>query len=114
MKEQKSGTIINVASDAGIRGAPSAYGISKWGVVGFTEGLARQMAPEGIRVNAIAPGPVATEMMNWHPGESIEAPKLPLGRYALPEEVAAVAVFLASDDARAVFGHTIVINAAIV
>ena len=112
MVEQKSGIIINIASDAGMRGAPNAYGISKWGVIGFTKGLAQQLAPDGIRVNAIAPGPVATEMMAWHPGQSMEAPELPLERYALPEEVAGVALFLASDDARAVFGHTIVINTA--
>jgi 3-oxoacyl-[acyl-carrier protein] reductase len=49
-------------------------------------------------------------MMNWHPGDAIEAPSLPLGRYALPEEVARVALFLASEDSAAVFGHTIVVN----
>jgi NAD(P)-dependent dehydrogenase (short-subunit alcohol dehydrogenase family) len=112
MQEQKSGVIINLASDAGMRGAPNAYGISKWGVVGFTRGLAKQLAPHGIRINGIAPGPVATEMMNWHPGESMESPGLPLGRYALPEEIAGVALFLASDDSRAVFGETIVVNSA--
>ena len=110
MQEHGSGVIINVASDAGTRGAPSAYGISKWGVIGFTRGLAQQLAPQGIRVNGIGPGPVATEMMNWHPGESMESPDLPLGRYSFPEEVASVALFLASDDSRAVFGETIVVN----
>lgn len=104
--------IINIASDAGFRGVSNAYGISKWGVVGFTRGLAQQWAPHGIRVNGIAPGPVATEMMNWHPGQSMEAPQLPLGRFTLPEEVARVAVFLASEDAAAVFGECIVLNSA--
>ncbi len=112
MKAQKGGVIINMASDAGLRAAPNPYGISKWGVVGFTEGLARQLAPHGIRVNAIAPGPVATEMMNWHPGESMEAPNLPLDRYSLPEEIARVAVFLASDDSAGVAGETVVVNSA--
>jgi NAD(P)-dependent dehydrogenase (short-subunit alcohol dehydrogenase family) len=110
MKEQKSGIIINLASDAGKRGAPNAYGVSKWGVVGLTRGLAKQLAPHGIRVNAIGPGPVATEMINWFPGKSMDAPSLPLGRYALPEEIAGVALFLATDDSRAVFGETIVAN----
>ena len=110
MKAQKIGVIINLASDAGMRPAPNAYGISKWGVIGFTKGLARQLAKDGIRVNAISPGPVATEMMNWHPGESMAAPNLPLGRYSLPGEIARVAVFLASDDSAAVFGETIVVN----
>ena len=112
MQEQGRGIIINLASDAGTRGAPSPYGISKWGVIGFTKGLAKEMAPHGVRVNAIAPGPVATEMMNWHPGESMDAPDHPLGRYALPEEIGGVALFLASDDSAAVFGHTIVVNTA--
>ncbi|PIZ40683.1 MAG: oxidoreductase, partial [Armatimonadetes bacterium CG_4_10_14_0_8_um_filter_66_14] len=110
LQEQKSGVIINLASDAGMRAAPNAYGISKWGVVGYTRGLAKQLAPHGVRVNGIAPGPVATEMMNWHPGESMESPGLPLGRYSLPEEIASVALFFASADSRAVFGETIVVN----
>jgi len=110
MKEQENGIIVNVASDAGKRGAGHPYGISKWGVIGFTRGLAKELAPHGIRVNAVAPGPVATQMMNWEPGKSMESPGLPLGRYALPEEVAGVALFLASDDSVAVFGESIVVN----
>jgi NAD(P)-dependent dehydrogenase (short-subunit alcohol dehydrogenase family) len=110
MKEQESGIIINLASDSGMRAAASPYGISKWGVIGLTRGLAKELAPQGIRVNAIAPGPVATEMMNWHPGESMESPSLPLGRYSLPEEVAGVAVFLASDDSAAVVGDSVLLN----
>jgi 3-oxoacyl-[acyl-carrier protein] reductase len=110
MQAQKHGVIINLASDAGFRGAPNAYCISKWGVVGFTRGLAQQLAPHGVRVCGIAPGPVATEMMGWQPGQSMTSPGLPLGRYALPEEVARVAVFLASADAVAVYGESIVLN----
>ena len=110
MKAQESGIIINLASDAGMRAAPHPYGISKWGVIGLTRGLAQELAPHHIRVNAIAPGPTATAMMNWHPGQSMEAPNLPLGRYSLPEEVADVALFLATDDAAGVIGQTIVVN----
>lgn len=110
MQAQKHGVIINLASDAGFRGAPNAYCISKWGVVGFTRGLAQQLAPHGIRVCGIAPGPVATEMMGWQPGASMAAPSLPLQRYTLPEEVARVAVFLASSDAAAIYGESIVLN----
>jgi len=112
MQEQGRGIIINLASDAGTRGAPSPYGISKWGVIGFTRGLAKQVAQHGIRVNGIAPGPVATGMMNCPDGEPKESPAHPLGRFALPEEVAGVALFLASEDSRAVFGETIVVNTA--
>ena len=112
MQEQGGGIIINLASDAGTRGAPNAYGISKWGVIGFTRGLAKQMAQHGVRVNGIAPGPVATGMMNCPDGEPKQSPAHPLGRFALPEEIAGVALFLASEDSRAVFGETIVVNTA--
>jgi len=110
MKTQPKGVIINLASDAGMRAAPNPYGISKWGVIGLTKGFAQKLAGTGTRVNAIAPGPVATEMMNWQPGKPMDAPNLPLRRYALPEEVSDVAVFLASDDSRAITGQTIVVN----
>jgi NAD(P)-dependent dehydrogenase (short-subunit alcohol dehydrogenase family) len=109
MQSQGSGVIINLASDAGLRNAPHPYGISKWGVIGYTQGLAARLAP-GVRVNAIAPGPVATEMMSWQPGMPLELAGVPLGRLALPEEIASIAVFLASADSRAVYGATIVAN----
>jgi 3-oxoacyl-[acyl-carrier protein] reductase len=110
MQEQGSGAIINIASDAGLRGAANVYGISKWGVIGFTKGLAKQLRQHGVRVNAIAPGPVATGMIGWEPGKSMEAASLPLKRYSLPEEVAGVAVFLASEDSNAVVGEAVVVN----
>jgi NAD(P)-dependent dehydrogenase (short-subunit alcohol dehydrogenase family) len=112
MKERNRGVIINLASDAGMRAAPSPYGISKWGVIGLTKGFAKQLRGEGVRVNAIAPGPVATSMMKWEPGKSMDAPQLPLGRFSLPEEVADVAVFLASEESRAIIGQTVVVNSA--
>lgn len=112
LQEQKSGIIINLASDAGLRGATSAYGLSKWGVVGYTQGLSKRIAKDGVRVNAIAPGPVATQMMGCEDGKPKDWPAGPLGRFSLPEEIASVAVFLASDDARAVHGHTIPLNSA--
>ncbi len=109
MQEQKSGVIVNIASDAGMRAAAHVYGISKWGVIGLTKGFAQKLGPE-IRVNAIAPGPVATAMMGWAPGQSMDAPQLPLGRYALPEEIADMALYLASDLSRATFGQILVAN----
>jgi len=112
MQEQKNGIIINVASDAGMRGAASPYGISKWGVIGYTKGLAQRVASDGIRVNGIGPGPVATRMMGCEDGEPADWPGGPLGRFALPEEVADVALFLATDESRSVFGHTIPLNTA--
>ena len=112
MKEHGGGVIVNIASDAGLRGAPNAYGISKWGVVGFTKGLAKQVAGAGVRVNAVGPGPVSTVMLRCEDGQIKESAGLPLGRYAFPDEIADVALFLASDDSRAVFGHTILVNSA--
>jgi len=112
MQEAGGGVIINIASDAGLRGEIQPYGLSKWGVVGLTKGMGKTLAPKGIRVNAIAPGPVATRMMGWQPGKPIEMGGMPLGRMALPEEVADVAVFLASDESRAIFGQIIVVNSA--
>jgi 3-oxoacyl-[acyl-carrier protein] reductase len=112
MEAAGGGVIINMASDAGMRGAPNPYGISKWGVIGYTKGLAVKLASKGIRVNGIAPGPVATGMMNCPDEKPRDWPAGPLGRFSLPEEIADVAIFLASDDSRAVFGHTIVVNSA--
>ena len=110
MTEQGGGAIINIASDFGFRGAPNPYGISKWGVVGLTRGMGQQLAPHGVRLNAIAPGPVATEMSNWHPGDPLENDRLPLKRLTRPEEIASIAVFLASDESSAIIGENIVVN----
>ncbi len=110
--ENTGGAIINIASDAGLRGGVHPYGLSKWGVVGLTKGMGKRYASSGIRVNAIAPGPVATRMMGWEEGKPLENDNLPLGRMARPEEIASVAVFLASEEARAVSGEILVINSA--
>lgn len=106
------GAIINIASDYAFRGADSIYGVSKWGVAGLTRGLGRKWAPKGVRINAIGPGPVATTMIGWQDGDPLEHEGLPLGRLTLPEEVASVAVFLASPAASAVIGECIVLNSA--
>ncbi|MFN8593823.1 MAG: 3-oxoacyl-ACP reductase family protein [Thermomicrobiales bacterium] len=104
------GRIINVASQIGQRGAPQLvhYAAAKAGVIGFTKALARELAP-AITVNAIAPGPIWTEMIrgrdpDWY--EAIER-ELPLGRIGLPEEVAPSAVFLASADGALYTGQTL-------
>jgi len=72
LAERGTGAVVNIASDFGFRGAPIPYGISKWGVVGLTRGLGKEFAPRGVRINAIAPGPVATEMIGWSPGDPLE------------------------------------------
>jgi NAD(P)-dependent dehydrogenase (short-subunit alcohol dehydrogenase family) len=104
------GKIINIASDAGLRPEIHPYGISKWGVVGFTRGLARELMPKGINVNAIAPGPVATLMMGVKPGESGDWLGSAFGRFARPSEVGELAVFLASEASARIAGDIIAIN----
>lgn len=101
------GNILNIGSSSSLRPATSAYTISKWGICGFTKGLAKILAPYGITVNGLAPGPTATPMLM--PGgikEDIAFPN-PLGRYILPEEIANMAVFLVAETGRAIIGDMI-------
>ncbi|MFC1581084.1 SDR family NAD(P)-dependent oxidoreductase [Thermodesulfobacteriota bacterium] len=104
MVDQKSGSIVNIASVAailpGVR--THAYAASKGGVISFTKAIAGDLAKYGIRVNGINPGPVDTEMVKTAHTPEFRAgyvARLPIGRYALPEEIAGAAVFLASEDA---------------
>ncbi len=99
MLARGSGCIINVASQLGIKGGPNiaAYCAAKAGIAGFTRALAWEAAPRGIRVNAIAPGPIDTDLVRRNPVEWQEAFKarLPSGRFGTPEEIAATALLLA-------------------
>lgn len=122
MLAQRSGSIINTASVAGTRGSPgmAAYSTSKHAVIGLTRSAAGEVGPLGIRVNAICPGPVDTRMI--HAIESMVRPddpealaaekrqRNPMGRYGAPEEIARLALFLASDLASYVNGACYVID----
>lgn len=95
------GRVINIASQLGIKGGESLvhYSAAKAGVIGLTKALAREAAPHGVLVNAIAPGPIETPLVDgisqeWKKAKQAE---LPLGRFGRPEEVAPTAVLLASD-----------------
>lgn len=88
------GHILNVSSASSIRPAWSPYHLSKWGVRGLTVGLADQLLPYGIIVNAIAPGPVATPLLGKEIGDSLYNPINPSGRYATPREIAELAAFM--------------------
>ena len=122
MTPRKSGNIINISSVAGRMGEPyrSPYSASKWGLIGFTQSLALEVGKYGIRVNCIAPGPVEGERIEWalrqvskNQGISYEqalaneVARTALGRMIKPEEVAALAVFLASEKSTGITGQTI-------
>ncbi|MBZ8181664.1 3-oxoacyl-[acyl-carrier-protein] reductase [Oscillatoria salina] len=102
MLKQKSGRIINIASVAGQMGNPGQanYSAAKAGVIGFTKTVAKELAPRGITVNAIAPGFIATDMTSDLKSEEI-LKYIPLNRYGKPEEVAGMVRFLAADPAAA-------------
>jgi NAD(P)-dependent dehydrogenase (short-subunit alcohol dehydrogenase family) len=110
MLAQGRGAIINVASISGQRGAQgrAAYGTAKAGVIQLTRIMAVELAAKGIRVNAISPGPVVTEQsLATHTNATRQSylDRIPLHRYGERAEVAAAALFLASDDASFVHGH---------
>ena len=102
MLKQRAGRIINIASVAGQMGNPGQanYSAAKAGVIGFTKTIAKEFAPRGITVNAVAPGFIVTDMTSNLKSEEI-LQYIPLGRYGQPEEVAGMVRFLASDPAAA-------------
>lgn len=101
------GHILNVSSSSALRPAWTPYQMSKWTVKGLTLGLADMLIPYGIVVNAIAPGPTATSMLDKKDGDSIYEPHSPAGRYSMPEEQASMAVYLASGAGDMIVGDTV-------
>jgi 3-oxoacyl-[acyl-carrier protein] reductase len=109
------GSIVLIASTAGQRGEPfhSHYAASKGALLAFTKSLAAELAPHGIRVNAVAPGWVMTEMsqgaLTGPEGDAVLR-KIPLGRPGTPEEIAGPVAFLASDLAAYLYGEVLSVN----
>ena len=106
------GRIVNMASAAAFLGSTSGhlpYDASKGALIAMTHALAREVAPEGIHVNAVAPGMVMTEMVArvWEQRKEKYLARIPLGRISQPEEIARVVVFLASDAASYMTGATV-------
>jgi 3-oxoacyl-[acyl-carrier protein] reductase len=116
MVARQSGCIINVTSIAGRNGGgpgAAAYAAAKGGLLTYTKGLARELAPRGVRVNAVAPGVIATPYHErYSPPELFQKyiASVPLGRAGTSEEVADVIVFLASPAARYMTGETVEVN----
>ena len=112
--KQKSGNIVNISSVSGIHplAGQSNYAAAKAGVIGFTKSLATEVAPYNIRVNAVAPGFVATDMTASFAEKYREKvmKMIPLGRFGTPEEVAQVVVFLVSDASQYITGQVIQID----
>jgi 3-oxoacyl-[acyl-carrier protein] reductase len=114
MMKQKSGTILNIASIVGLIGnfGQANYSASKAGLIGFTKTLAREVAPRGIRANAIAPGFIDTEMTRVLE-ESVREKlieQIPLARLGKPEDVARCVSFLVSEKASYITGQVISVN----
>jgi len=116
MMDRKRGTIINVSSVAGRNGGALGsihYSTAKGGLITFTKGLAKEMAPHGVRVNAVSPGVIQThfhEQFSTPEAMQAYAKAIPLGRVGTPQEVAGVICFLASDAASFLVGETVEIN----
>ena len=119
MREQKSGAIVSLASTAGVMGGlgPHVYTMAKHGVVGITKSAAAELAPLGIRVNAVAPGGTVTPMTSAlgdnDPDNTAAfiAEGSPLGIPCVAEDIANGIIFLLGDDARQMTGHTLVLDA---
>jgi 3-oxoacyl-[acyl-carrier protein] reductase len=111
MLPNQSGAIINIASVAGLAGMPMgvSYSAAKAGIIGFTKAAGKEVARFGLRINAIAPGWVETPILDHLP-DTLRAAMtgmVPLGRIGQPEEIAALALFLASEESSYVMGQVI-------
>jgi NAD(P)-dependent dehydrogenase (short-subunit alcohol dehydrogenase family) len=117
MLKQRLGLIVNTASTAGLRGSrfASPYAASSHGVVGLTRSAALEYAADGIRINAVCPGIVDTPMIRRHiAGDAKREAQFeaasPIGRMGLPDEIAQAVVWLCSDAASYLTGHTLVVD----
>ena len=119
MVEQRAGRIVNVTSNYGVTGSAvrAHYSAAKAGIIGLTKAMALELAPYGITVNAVGPGPTATERVRgkYTAEEWAERGRgIPMGRCGEPEDIAEAVVFLASDRARYITGQTLHVNGGLV
>lgn len=114
MLDKKSGSIVNISSMWGIIGASceAVYSATKGGIIRFTEGLAKELALSGVRVNAIAPGAIETKMNNFLSDDeknSLES-EIPMGRFGKVDEIGKVCTFLCSEDSSYITGEVIKVD----
>jgi 3-oxoacyl-[acyl-carrier protein] reductase len=114
MMRRRSGSIVHLTSVVGLHGNPGQanYAAAKAGIIGLTKALARELGSRGVRVNAVAPGYIATELTNVLSGEIRGAilANTPLGRLGEPEDVAGAVRFLCSDEAAFVTGEVLLVD----
>jgi 3-oxoacyl-[acyl-carrier protein] reductase len=114
MLRRRSGAIVNMSSFVGVHGNPGQtnYAASKGGIIGFTKALAKELGPRGVRVNAIAPGYIETELTENLPEEwrGFLLQATPLGRLGAPRDVATAVRFLCSDEAAFVTGEVLLVD----
>jgi len=114
MVKQGSGVILNASSVVGIYGnfGQTNYAATKFGVIGFTKTWSRELGPKGVRVNAVAPGCVATPILATIPDKVLQEmiDRVPLKRLGQPEDIANVYAFLASDDAAYINGAVLEVS----
>jgi len=114
MMKQRAGSIINIASVIGLMGnaGQANYAATKGGLIAFTKSCAKEFASRGIRVNAVAPGFIQTEMTAKLPPEVVEnySKAIPLGKLGLPEDVAKLCLFFASEESIYITGQTLAVD----
>jgi NAD(P)-dependent dehydrogenase (short-subunit alcohol dehydrogenase family) len=114
MQDRKSGKIVNIASDSAYIGAKAsaAYAAAKNGVIGFTRSLAREVARDGVSVNAVAPGYIRTRATDALPPEFVEKAKdeTPMGHLGEPEDIARAVLFFAGPGSRYITGQSLIVN----
>ncbi len=107
LKKKQSAKVVNISSQGGLLPAPHPYRMTKWDIIGLTRGLGQQLAPHGIIVNGVAPGMIATEMIQ-RDSENVYSNLQPIQRLGVPEEVAELVLFLISGAADNIVGQTII------
>ena len=116
LESSKNGSIINISSDLGIQPIPNtdAYAASKGAIISLTKALSKNWAKQGLRVNCIAPGPIDTPLLHRFQNDDVldfvKTTLIPAGRIGTPDEVANLALFLASDKSSFINGAVLTVN----